>query len=260
MILDDIVAHKKKIIPHLKEVTSIQSLEALACEQPGPLGFGQALTNTSQVALIAEIKRASPSAGWIRHEVDSVALGKTYEACGASAISVLTEETFFKGSVTTLHRVKDEVRVPVLCKDFIIDAYQIYEARAFGADAVLLIVAILTDKELSGFLELCERIELDALVEVHTRREMERALEAGAKIVGINNRDLKTFTIDLSTTVELAAGIPKGTVCVSESGVRSKEDVRFVQEAGVDAVLVGTVLMESDDVGKKVREIVGGSW
>ena len=258
MILDEIVANKKKILPHLKEASSMQELEILAHERGKTLGLVRALTKSPQVSLIAEIKRASPSAGWIRPEVDSVALGRIYEASGACAVSVLTEEVFFKGSLSTLHRVSETVGIPVLCKDFIVDPYQIYEARIFGADAVLLIVAILDDDELDGLLGVCATLGLDALVEVHTRQEMQRALDAGAGIIGINNRDLKTFKIDLSTTAELAPYVPKGTVCVSESGIRTYEDVRVVQESGVDAVLVGTVLMESEDVEGKIRDIIGG--
>ena len=257
MILDDIVAHKKKILPYLKKASSTD-LEELAQDQRKPIGFGKALKQSSQVSLIAEIKRASPSAGWIRSRVDSVALGKIYEASGAGAISVLTEEAFFKGSLFTLNRVKEMVKIPVLCKDFIIDPYQVYEARVFGADAVLLIVAILDDDELANLLMLCKELEMDALVEVHTREEMTRAVDAGADIIGINNRDLKTFEIDLATTAALAPYVPKGAVCVSESGVRTHSNIRFLQESGVDAVLVGTVLMVSDDVEKTVKEILVG--
>jgi indole-3-glycerol phosphate synthase len=256
MILDDIIEHKERVLPHLKEASSIHRMEALAREQGDPRGFQVALTREPQVSLIAEIKRASPSAGWIRAEVDPAALAGRYERAGACALSVLTEERFFKGSLSALQQVKEAVNIPVLCKDFIIDPYQIYEARAFGADAVLLIVAILDDRRLVDFLHLCDTLRLDALVEVHTRSEMDRALSAGAKLVGINNRDLKTFEIDLSTTAELSRRIPEGTARVSESGIRTRKDVRQVAADGVDAVLVGTVLMESDDPEEKIKEIL----
>jgi len=257
MILDKIVAHKKNELVYRKEKYPLSDLKTTGQANTAPRGFGEVLKASSQTALIAEIKRASPSAGWIRKDVDLVELAKTYDRCGASAISVLTDEEFFKGSISGLREVKQAIGIPVLRKDFIVDPYQIYEALAFGADAILLIVAILSDNELKRFLSLCEDFTLDALVEVHTKEELDKAIEAGAKIIGINNRDLKTFDVNLSTTIELVRHIPKDVICVSESGIKTYDDIRCVKEAGVDAVLVGTVLMEAEDTGEKIRELVG---
>ena len=184
-------------------------------------------------------------------------IGEIYEASGVAAISVLTDEHFFSGTIASMKAVREAVTIPVLRKDFIIDPYQIYEARAFGADAVLLIVAILSDDKLLTFLSLCEKLGLDALVEVHTEQERDKAVEAGAEIVGINNRDLTTFTVDLSTTMHLAAGIPEKRLCVSESGIKNHDDIKRLRKAGVDAVLVGTALMAAKDIGAKIRELFG---
>lgn len=257
MILDEILGHKKEVVSRRRKETPLDEVKAWARVQPAPRGFGQALTGSRGVSLIAEIKRASPSAGWIRSQVDPAQLARAYARAGASAISVLTEEAFFKGSFSVLRQVRDTVTIPVLCKDFIIDPYQIYEARGYGADAVLLIAAVLDDDGLGECLQACERVGMDALVEAHTREETERAVAAGAWIIGINNRDLKTFRIDLSTTEALGRFIPEGRVRVSESGIRTREDVSRLEKAGADAVLVGTLLMESEDVEGKIREILG---
>jgi len=256
MILDEIVAHKKKEVAALREVTSLASLKRLAGAVETPRGFRQALARSSTIALIAEVKKSSPSAGLIRKDVDPVRIGKIYEDSGASAISVLTDEQFFDGSLAGMREVKQAVSIPVLRKDFIIDPFQIYEARAFGADAVLLIVAILYDDQLRAFLDICKDLGLDALVEIHTEQERDKALEAGADLIGINNRDLKTFAVDLSTTIDLVPGLPKEALCVSESGIKSHDDIRRLMEAAVDAVLVGTVLMEADDIGAKIKELL----
>ena len=257
MILDKIVAHKKNELIYRKQMYPLSGLKTTDRVDTAPRGFKEALKASSQTALIAEIKRASPSAGWIRKDVDPVELAKTYERCGASAISFLTDKEFFKGSISGLRQVKQAINIPVLRKDFIIDPYQIYEASAFGADAILLIVAILSDTELKRFLLLCEDLTLDALVEVHTKGELDKAIEAGAKIIGINNRNLKTFDVNLSTTIELVRHIPKDVIRVSESGIKTYDDIRRIKEAGVDAVLVGTVLMEAEDTEKKIKEFIG---
>jgi indole-3-glycerol phosphate synthase len=256
MILDDIVAHKKKELVRQKDSVSFTVLEKRASEADKPRGFSKALSNPSAMALIAEIKKASPSAGVIRKDFDPIEIGKIYEACGASAISVLTDRQFFQGSISRLEKVRQAVQIPVLRKDFIIDPFQIYEARAVGVDAVLLIAAILSDAQLSEFLHVCKNLQMDALVEVHTAEELNRALAVGAQVIGINNRDLKTFSVHLETTEELIGHIPKGVVVVSESGIKGHEDMKRLATAGVDAVLVGTSLMKAKDIGKKVRELL----
>lgn len=256
MILDQIVAHKKKEVVRLKETVPLSALKERMGAVEAPRGFGQALAKSSDVALIGEIKKASPSAGLIRNNVNAAEIGKIYEGFGAAAISVLTDEQFFSGNLATIKEVKQAVSIPVLRKDFIIDPYQIYEARAFGADAVLLIVAILSDDELRALLFLCRKLGVEALVEVHTQAELDRALEAGTDIIGINNRDLTTFTVDLSTTVRLVAGMPEDSLCVSESGIKTRDDVKRLREAGVDAMLVGTALMEAHDIGAKIKELL----
>ena len=256
MILDKIVAHKKKALAKLKESVPLSSLEKLAQTVERPRGFRQALACFPEVALIAEVKKASPSAGVIRNEFDPVEIGKIYEDCGASAISVLTDNHFFQGSLSSMQEVRQAVRIPVLRKDFIIDPFQIYEARASGADAVLLIVAILSDRELVAFLALCRELGLETLVEVHTEEDLNKAIEARADVIGINNRNLKTFEVDIETTLDLITELPKGITWVSESGITNRHDITRLGEAGVDAVLVGTTLMKAADIGAKVRELL----
>jgi indole-3-glycerol phosphate synthase len=255
MILDEIVAHKKRELESIKEAVPLAALKERLEILEVPRDFKEALSKSPGISLIAEIKKASPSAGVIRKDVDPVRIGKIYEDSGAAAISVLTDEHFFQGTLSSMKEVKQSVGIPVLRKDFIIDPYQIFEARAFRADAVLLIVAVLSDDQLRAFLALCRELGLGTLVEAHTEHERDRALEAGADVIGINNRDLKTFAVDLSTTLRLAEGLPDGTLCVSESGIQTKDDVIRLSKAGVDAVLVGTALMAAKDIGAKVREL-----
>jgi len=257
MILDDIVFHKEQELERRKEVMPLAGVkeDARLIEKPRP--FAKALTHSADLALIAEIKEASPSAGVIRKDVDAVEIGRLYEGSGAAAISVLTDERFFHGRLSRMKQVKEAVSLPVLRKDFIIDAYQIYESRAAAADAVLLIVAILSNDKLRAFLSLCRELGLEALVEVHTEWERDRALEAGAAVVGINNRDLTTFTVDLDNTIRLVSGMPEGIICVSESGIKTRDDVACLREAGVDALLVGTALMAAKDMGAKIKELFG---
>ena len=255
MILADIVGHKKRELKRRKEAVPLAAVKESIDPLQSPRAFGKALTQSADLALIAEIKKASPSGGRIRKDVDPVEIGRLYEDAGAAAVSVLTDERFFHGSLASVKQVKDAVSIPVLRKDFIIDPYQIYESRAFGADAVLLIVAVLSDDELRAFLSLCRELGLEALVEAHTELERDKALEAGADIIGINNRDLTTFAVDLSTTTRLASGMPEGMTCVSESGIKTRDDVERLREAGIDAVLVGTALMAAKDIGAKIKEL-----
>lgn len=209
------------------------------------------------LGLIAEVKKASPSAGVIAESFDPVQIAKTYESAGANAISVLTDERFFQGRLSDMTRVRAAVGLPVLRKDFILDEAQIYEAAFAGADAILLIVAALEQEALERLLAVAADCQLDALVEVHTMEELDRALETEARIIGINNRNLATFEVDLRTTEELSEQVPEEIVLVSESGIRTAEDTRRVLACGCNAVLVGETLMRAQDVRAAVAELMG---
>jgi indole-3-glycerol phosphate synthase len=209
------------------------------------------------VRLIAEIKRASPSRGPLRADLDPVALATVYEANGAAAVSVLTDCRFFRGSLADLRAVRAQTTLPVLRKDFVIDPYQVYEARAAGADAILLIVAALDARQLADLYDLARELGMDALVEVHSEAELGRALSVEPAIVGVNNRDLRTFEVDLETTARLRPLVPPDVVFVAESGVRSNADVQRLAALGAHAMLVGEALVVAPDVGRAVRELVG---
>ena len=226
-------------------------------EAAGPVRpFGEALATPGEVSLIAELKQASPSRGLIRADFDAADLARACERGGARALSVLTEPDFFRGSLDYLEAARKATGLPILAKDFLLTPYQIYEARARGADAVLLIVAALSDEELREYRQLAQGLGLAALVEVHNQAELERALTAGTRIIGINNRDLHTFEVDLAVTETLAPRVPPGVLKVAESGIRTPEDVARVAAAGVDAILVGESLMRSDDVAQATRALV----
>lgn len=220
--------------------------------------FKKAISKPGRVNLIAEIKKASPSAGLIRDKFDPVDLARTYSHAGADAISVLTEEKYFLGKPAYLRHVSDTINLPVLTKDFIIHEHQVLEAFCFGASAILLIVAILEDQQLKDLMQTAKALDMDTLVEVHDEQELQRALKNGADIIGINNRDLKTLTIDLSTSEKLASQIPKDKVMVAESGIKSHEEILRLQAAGFHAVLIGETFLRADNVGAKVIEIMKG--
>ena len=209
--------------------------------------------------MIAEVKRASPSAGTIRAGADAVEVAKIYHQAGARALSVLTDTPFFSGNLDDLTEVKEKVPLPVLRKDFLLEEYQILEGAAAGADAILLIVAILDPKALKRLITFTGELGLKALVEVHAERELDQALEAGAPILGINNRNLATLEVDLKTTERLIRGLPRDKIVVSESGIRSRQDVESLQRLGVHAVLIGEQLMSAPDIRKRVRELMGWS-
>jgi indole-3-glycerol phosphate synthase len=257
MILDEIVAYKKEELAETKRGVPLADIKARAADAGPTRGFGAALAAPGGIRLIAEVKKASPSKGVIRQDFDPVAIAKTYEASGASCLSVLTESKYFQGSLASLGAVRKAVGLPLLRKDFLVDPYQVYEARAAGADAVLLIAACLELRRLEDLLGLAGELGLDALVESHTAAELDRALRAGSRIVGINNRDLNTFRVSLDTTFSMLKDIPDDRTAVSESGIGAREDVVKLEQAGVDAVLVGESLMREQDIGKKVRELLG---
>jgi len=259
MILDSIVAHKRKELAGWKAAVPQARLEEAAIQQAPPLDFAAALRQPG-VSLIAEIKRASPSRGVLRPELDPGQLAVTYVEGGAAAISVLTDERFFQGSLSDLAAVKNALRqagreVPVLRKDFILDVYQIYQARVYGADAILLIVAILETEDLAELLALARELGMEALIEVHCEEELDRVLPLGPSIIGVNNRDLHDFSVDLATTLRLQPYIPRSAILVSESGIHCRADVERLARAGVDAILVGEALVTAEDVAGKIREL-----
>ena len=258
-ILDKIVAEKRLEVTRLHSQSG--KLRQAAAARTEFRDFAGALKREESVRLIAEIKKASPSAGVIAPNFDSIRIASGYEAAGASALSVLTDEKFFQGRIEYLRLIRDAVRLPLLRKDFIVDELQVYESVAKGADAVLLIVAILDDPQVKGFRELAESLKLSVLVEVHDERELDRALGSGATIIGVNNRDLRDFSVNLATTEKLAAKLKRGMcgkyTLVAESGIHTRADVEQLVNAGVDAILVGETLMRSADIGAKVKELIG---
>jgi indole-3-glycerol phosphate synthase len=259
MILDEIIAYKKEELAETKRGASLADQKKRAADA-GPLrGFRAALTTTVGIKLIAEVKKASPSKGVIREDFDPVSIAATYQEAGATCLSVLTEKKYFLGSLEYLGAVRRAVGLPLLRKDFIVDEYQIFEARAAGADAILLIAACLDRRQLEDYLGIAEHLGLDALVESHTVKELDKTLHAGARIVGINNRDLARFTVSLQTTFDLLRDIPDDRIVVSESGIQSRDDVVRLEKAGVDAVLVGESLMREKDIGRKAKELLGKS-
>lgn len=272
MILDTIIAHKQKELAVEQAQVPLTRLEKEVDHLPPTRDFGAAcnagvptrywegaklaVKDSGTVKLIAEVKKKSPSKGIIREDFDPVSIAKTYVENGAAAISVLTDKHFFAGELDYLRAIRDTVDVPLLRKDFTIDPYHIYQARVAGADAILLIVAALTAAELRTFMDIAASLSLACLVEVHTQEELAIALDVDAQIIGINNRDLRTFHTDIATTFRLREAIPADKVVVSESGIYSREDVMRLQEAGVQAMLVGESLMRSLDIGEQVRHLL----
>jgi indole-3-glycerol phosphate synthase len=254
-ILDRIVETKRNEVAGLAS-KRVELHRAAESEEPAR-PFGEALRLGSRVALLAEVKRKSPSAGWIRPEASAVEVAGWYERAGASAISVLTDREYFGGSLEDLGRVRASVDLPVLRKDFVVDPLQVWEARAAGADAILLIVRILEEAVLSDLLALSEELGMDALVEVHDDGELDTALAVGAKVIGVNNRDLATFHTDLTVTERLAKRIPEDRVLVAESGIRTASDVDRLGRVGADAVLVGESLMREAEPAKAAAALVG---
>ena len=258
MILDDIVAAKQKRIS--QSINKLQLSELIAeVEKTGSIVPGQFRTalDSEGLSVIAEVKKASPSKGLISKDFDPVSIAKRYEEYGADAISVLTEEDFFLGSNDYLTRIRESVSTPLLRKDFIIDIWQVYESRLIGANAVLLIVSILSDKQLKEYRQIANELGMCTLVETHNEQEMKRAIDSGAQIIGINNRDLKTFEVSLETTQRLIKMIPSGITVVSESGVMNANDAKYLRELGVDAVLVGESLMKADSIQNQLSAIKG---
>lgn len=256
MILDEICAHKREEVALRKRTTPFAELEE-RIQQLRPARDFRAALREPGISLIAEVKRASPSRGVLREDMDPVDLAGLYEQAGARAISVLTDTPHFQGSLADLIEVRRNVTTPCLRKDFVIDDYQLYESRAAEADAALLICRILSDRQLADYIQLARQLGMAVLVEVHTAEEIDRAIEAGAHIIGINNRDLDTFNVDINTTLRLRRLVPGGHVLVSESGISTRRHVRMLEDGGIDAILVGEALVTSNDIATKIRELLG---
>jgi len=258
MILDRIVAQKRERLTQAKGQVPLSEIRLKAADQAPALPFQDSLRRTSDsLALIAEVKKASPSRGVIRAEFDAEEIARTYRDHGASAISVLTEEDFFQGSLENLVRVRRCVELPLLRKDFIFDPYQVYEARAHGADAILLIAAILSDGQVEDLSGLAAEMGMASLLEVHTGPELDRMLGLEARFIGINNRDLSTLQVDIRHTLNLLPDMPEDCTVVTESGLESRADVETFLNTRVTAMLVGSGLMKSENIGKKIDELLG---
>lgn len=259
MALQEILREKELALAAIRRGAEygelLESMAARAMAAPAPKDFFAALSGPD-LRIIAEVKKASPSKGVIRADFDPLAMALAYERSGAAAISVLTEEKFFLGKLDYIRLIKDHVKVPVLRKDFILDELEVYESRAVGADAILLIVAILEEKHLADLIALTEDLSMTPLVEVHDKEELEAAVRAGAKLIGINNRNLKTFKTNIKTTCALAPLVPHDRLKVSESGINTAEDIRRLRASGVNAFLVGEALAREKDVGLKLRELL----
>ncbi|MCK5861555.1 MAG: indole-3-glycerol phosphate synthase TrpC [Candidatus Hydrogenedentes bacterium] len=255
MILDEIVQHKREEIKERKSQTSIRVLED-RLQRPMRIKDFKAALRQEGISIIAEIKRRSPSRGDILPDVDAVKLAALYEQVGARAISILVDQKYFGGSLEDLTKVTNHTKLPCLCKEFIIDTYQIYEARTAGADAVLLIVRILTDDELRSFLREATALGMAVLVETHNETEIKRALDVGASIIGINNRDLDTLNVDVQTTLDLKKLVPGGHTLVSESGIKTRREVKMLAGGGVDGLLIGESLLTSNNIQAQLASLL----
>jgi indole-3-glycerol phosphate synthase len=257
MILERIVADNMPELEARKSRRPLAELRSIALEQSPPLDFATAICG-ERIRLIAEVKKASPSRGVIRHDFQPVAIAKTYAGNGASAISVLTEARYFQGSLDYLSDIRKALgnRIPLLRKDFIHDPYQIYESRAYGADSLLLIVAILSQQQLEELLGLSHELGMSCLVEIHNEAEMETAHRSQARIIGINNRDLNTSTVDITTTERLRPLILPNRIVVSESGIKDRSDIERMSQLGIDAVLVGESLVAAPDIAARMKELL----
>jgi indole-3-glycerol phosphate synthase len=251
-----IVAAKQEELSMTKRLKPIREIRAILRELPPPRDFRGAIMGRD-CAIIAEIKKASPSRGIIREDFDPLKIAQVYESNGAAAISVLTESVFFKGNGRYLSEISKIARIPLLRKDFIINPYQIYETRVLGGDALLLIARLLSREALAEYIALTVELGMTPLVEVHDKEELEKSLAAGAKVIGINNRNLDTFMTDLGTSLKLAPLIPAGIVKISESGIVGRQDVETLQRAGIHAFLIGETLMRDTDMEGKLRELSG---
>ncbi len=258
--LERIVESKKARLGKQKQEVPLTALKAQIVETRFMRkDFKKAICESAATALIAEIKKASPSAGVLREDFDPVAIATEYEKAGANAISIVTEEDFFKGATDIVSRVKGVSSKPVLAKDFFIDEYQIYEAKLSGADCILLIVRILEEDTLGKFLVISKGLGMDCLVEIHDDLDLKKAIDSGAEIIGINNRNLENLKVDLKVTEKLCGIVPEDKVRVSESGINTRADVEFLSSLGVDAVLIGEAFMRAGNIPAKIAELLGNN-
>lgn len=258
MILDEIAEKTRIRVEKAKQKISPEKMKELALKQNTQTGFPfERELKKDGISFICEVKKASPSKGLIAKEFDYLAIAKEYEAAGAGAISVLTEPDYFMGDIRYLEQIRKEVSVPLLRKDFTIDEYMIYEAKAAGADIVLLICALLNRERLEQYIEICDSLGLSALVEAHDAEEIETAVSAGARIIGVNNRNLKDFTVDIQNGIRLRKQVPENILFVAESGIRTREDIVELEKGNVNAVLIGETLMRSPDKKAMLSELSG---
>lgn len=266
MILDTIAEATRIRVAKAKERLPLEELKAIVYENGTVISFNSRIAfaferaigqSAEQMTFICEVKKASPSKGILTEDFPYLEIGMEYEAAGATAISVLTEPEYFKGKDEYLQQISEAVHIPVLRKDFILDEYQIYEAKYLGADAVLLIVTLLDTSTLKRYISLCNELGMSALVEAHTEEEVACALKAGARVIGVNNRNLQTFEVDLNNSIKLRGLVPKGVIFVAESGIRTPEDVHQLKAAGVDGVLIGETLMRSPRKKEVLKELMG---
>ena len=265
--LDKIIAVKKKEVeearvrlPKERIVKMLQDLsedESLKAHSLTKRNFTAAINIPGRMSLIAEIKKASPSKGVIREDFDPAIIAKQYQAAGAAALSVLTDEQFFKGHTSFIGKVKDAVKIPLLRKDFIIDEYQIYHSALIETDCILLIAEILDEKTIENFLLTAAMLNIEVLIESHAPDGLKKAVASGAKLIGINNRDLNSFEVDIKTTEKLIKNIPQDRVIISESGIKNNQDIKYLKSLGVDAVLIGETFMRAPDINAKVKEMMG---
>jgi len=260
MILKEIIKNKELEINYKKRIFPLEEIKQKAYDLPkATRDFKQAISYPKgKIKLIAEIKKASPSEGIICETFNPVSIAKIYASSKVSAISILTNEKFFQVNLQHLKAVREVTHIPILRKDFIIDEYQIYESKIAGSDALLLIATCLSVEKINNFLQISESLGLDCLVEIHDSNDLDKVLQTNTKIIGINNRNLYTFVVDLKTTFMLKLLIPKDKIVVSESGIKTNEEVQLLQEKGIDAILVGTTLMRSENIKDKINEIMGG--
>ncbi len=257
MILDEILTHKREEVAQRRKTTDMRRMQDLMLDAPAVRPFASALKRADgRMGLIAEIKKASPSAGVIQPNFDPVRQAREYADAGADCLSILTDEKYFQGHLDYLRGARSVVSLPCLRKDFTVDPFQIYEARVAGADAILLIVAALDRTELAEFSQISSELGMASLIEVHTEEEMEVALAIGAKLIGVNSRNLKTFEVDMGVIERLAAMVPSHVTLVGESGIKTPEDVQLLKSAGVSAILVGETLMRAGDVRHAVSELI----
>ncbi len=255
MILQRIVADKREELKDVKARLPFAEIKAMAADARPVMDFASALVNPDAVSIIAEVKKASPSKGLIRPDFDPVTIARIYEENGARAVSVLTEKKYFRGDIGYLKWISGSVGIPALRKDFIFDEYQVYEARANGADAFLLIASILEQDRMEDLYLLGKELGMEALAETHDENDLDKVLDLSFRIIGINNRDLKTFGVDIKNTEYLIEEIPMDRVVVSESGISTRDDLKFLKSVGADAALIGEALMRERDFGKKLREL-----